>query len=81
MAPKWLNMHGSIVSYPGRVFGDDLAILGYLEASLLFSPDSISLGPYCIQRLVLLLNLFTGTRVLSSQQTPFQALRQLMMTK
>ena len=27
-APKWLNMHGSIVSYPGRVFGDDLAILG-----------------------------------------------------
>ena len=28
MAPKWLNMHGGIVSYPGRVFSNDLAILG-----------------------------------------------------
>ena len=43
MAPKWLNKHGSIVSYPGRVFGDDLAILGQLEASVLFSPSGYSL--------------------------------------
>ena len=32
-----------------------------------------SLGPYCIQGLILHLNVFTGTQVLSSQQTPFQA--------
>ena len=34
--------------------------------------DSLSLGPYGIQRLVFHLNLFTDTRVLSSQQTPFK---------
>ena len=30
MAQKWSNRHGIIVLYPGRVFGDDMAIPGLL---------------------------------------------------
>ena len=31
MAQKWANMLGTIVSCPGRVFGDALIILGLLR--------------------------------------------------
>ena len=44
-AQEWSNMHGIIVSYPGRVFGDDLIILGMLKGVCAIFSQWLFLNP------------------------------------